>query len=194
MSNPRLSAYCIYTIRHTAGLDKVYQRGGEGHFTENTAWVTGRELLAQARQAGEWLPIVFGRAEGSVSELVYCGVLELVRGGRSGGKQTTYVFSRLTPITPPLQITRLTLKRKPYLSEQYTVRSLGIFGSYLRAEQKPRSDLDLIVEFGETPNLFEGMDLEEFLSDLLGVKVDLVMRHALKRNIGQRIFGEVVPI
>src|SRR5438309_4173035 len=48
------------------------------------------------------------------------------------------------------RLIRTLQQHKPYLSEQYKIRSLGIFGSYLRAQQKPRSDLDLLVEFGET--------------------------------------------
>jgi hypothetical protein len=82
----------------------------------------------------------------------------------------------------------------PELATRYHVKSLGIFGSYVRDEQTSRSDLDILVEFAQTPNLFEFMDLERHLIELLGIKVDLVSRKALKKRIGQRILKEVVPI
>ncbi|MEM2169145.1 MAG: nucleotidyltransferase family protein, partial [Candidatus Bathyarchaeia archaeon] len=54
------------------------------------------------------------------------------------------------------------------------------------------SDIDILVEFEEPPSLFEFMDLEDYLSKLLGLKVDLVTREALKPRIGERILREVV--
>ena len=87
------------------------------------------------------------------------------------------------------------LKRQmPELAERYKVKSLGIFGSYIRNEQSSHSDLDILVEFEQAPDLFKFMDLEERLAKQLGVKVDLVPRRALKGEIGERILSEVVPI
>ena len=87
------------------------------------------------------------------------------------------------------------LKRQmPELSKRYRVKSLGVFGSYVRNEQKRRSDLDILVEFDQAPDLFVFMDLEEYLAKQLGVKVDLVPRRALRGEIGKRILSEVVPI
>ena len=77
------------------------------------------------------------------------------------------------------------------IKKKYSVSYLGIFGSYVRGEQTSESDLDLLVEFEEKPGLFEYIELEDYLSDLLGVKVDLVMKSALKPNIGKRILNEV---
>lgn len=86
-----------------------------------------------------------------------------------------------------------TLRRHlPELKERYKVNSLAVFGSYVRSEQTPRSDLDLLVEFAKVPNLFEFMDLEEHLATLLGVKVELVSRKALKGSIGTRVLREAV--
>ncbi len=85
-------------------------------------------------------------------------------------------------------------KCKVDLRERYKVKSLGIFGSYVRNEQQSGSDLDVLVDFDEAPSLFEFLRLENDLSDLLGVKVDLVMRDSLRRNIGRRILNEVVTI
>jgi predicted nucleotidyltransferase len=82
----------------------------------------------------------------------------------------------------------------PEISRKYSVSYLGIFGSYVRGEQEPESDLDILVEFEEAPSLFEYIRLEDYLSEILGVKVDLVMKSALKPAIGKHILEEVVAI
>jgi uncharacterized protein len=81
----------------------------------------------------------------------------------------------------------------PSLAHRYNVASLGLFGSYVRQENRPDSDLDVLVTFSETPSLLRLVELENHLSDLLGVKVDLVMRDDLKPQIGRQILAEVVP-
>ena len=83
-------------------------------------------------------------------------------------------------------------KNMPYLQEKYNVKSLGIFGSYVRRKQRKRSDVDILVEFEEPLSLLEFMSLERRLSELTGRKVDLVMKTALKPKIGERILEEVV--
>lgn len=82
----------------------------------------------------------------------------------------------------------------PVLKEKFHIETLEIFGSFLRGEEKEGSDLDLLVTFSETPGLFTFVKLENHLSDLLGVKVDLVMKDSLKPNIGERILAEAQPI
>mgnify|MGYP001578359384 CR=1 FL=1 len=94
-----------------------------------------------------------------------------------------------------LQEVLLTLKSHlPELRETYGIKSLGVFGSYVRGEVQRRSDLDLLVEFDRVPTLFEFVRLERYLTTLLGVKVDLVMKTALKPDIGKRILSELVPV
>lgn len=82
----------------------------------------------------------------------------------------------------------------PVIHERYKVASLGVFGSYVRKEQGEGSDLDVLVTFHETPSLLRFVELENFLSDELGVKVDLVMRDALKPEIGRRIMHQVIAV
>lgn len=82
----------------------------------------------------------------------------------------------------------------PVLAARYNVHSLGIFGSYARDQQRAESDLDILVEFDETPGLINFIELENYLSDLLNLKVDLVMRQALKPRIGRRILEEMIPV
>ena len=91
-------------------------------------------------------------------------------------------------------ITEKLRQELPLLSARYQVRSLGVFGSYLRHEQGAASDLDLLIDFSETPSLLKFIELENHLTDLLGIKVDLVMQDALKPRIGKRILSEVVSI
>lgn len=82
----------------------------------------------------------------------------------------------------------------PLLVDRYQVESLGMFGSYVRREESGESDLDLLVTFSEPPSLLRFIELENYLSDTLGVKVDLVMKDALKPRIGERILSELVAV
>ena len=82
----------------------------------------------------------------------------------------------------------------PMLSERYKIKSLALFGSYVRRDPKPTSDLDLLVTYTELPSLLKFIELENYLTDLLGIKVDLVMKDALKPNIGERILSEAEPV
>ena len=82
----------------------------------------------------------------------------------------------------------------PEIAQRHKVKSLGIFGSYVRRDANMSSDLDLLVEFYQAPSLLEFIAMEDELSDKLGIKVDLVMKKALRPYIGERILAEVIPI
>jgi len=90
------------------------------------------------------------------------------------------------------EIKQWLLQHKSVLQEHYKVRELGIFGSYVRQEQTETSDVDVLVQFSETPSLLKFVNLENYLSDNLGIKVDLVHKSGLKPRIGERILAEVV--
>ena len=75
---------------------------------------------------------------------------------------------------------------KENLKKNYKVKEIGIFGSYVRHEQKKKSDLDVLVTFCETIDLFTFVELENYLSDILGVKVDLVMKDGIKPRLKER--------
>jgi uncharacterized protein len=64
----------------------------------------------------------------------------------------------------------------------------------VRGEQTPTSDLDILVEFAPDAKfgLVKFCELENYLSDALNLKVDLVMKAGLKPNIGDRILQEVI--
>jgi uncharacterized protein len=98
---------------------------------------------------------------------------------------------------PPLELTQIlaTLRRLlPTLAHHYHVPSLGVFGSSARHAQRPNSDLDVLVTFADPPGLLTFLALANYLTDVLGVKVDLVMREALKPAIGEQVLQELVPV
>ena len=83
--------------------------------------------------------------------------------------------------------------RKPQLERKYNVKEIGVFGSYVRGEQKKGSDIDILVEFSKVPGLeFAGLEIE--LEKLLGEKVDLVRKKTLKPEIRGYILKEVVYV
>ncbi len=83
----------------------------------------------------------------------------------------------------------------PGLRKRYGVQRLAVFGSFARGKPNRRSDLDLLVEFDDRPlTLLQFIALEGELSDLLGIKVDLVEKQALKPRIGLRILEELIPV
>ncbi len=82
-------------------------------------------------------------------------------------------------------------KSKGDLREKYGVRRIGIFGSYAKDKQHRKSDIDILVEFEKDIDLFDFLDVKGFLENILKKRVDLVMKTALKPNIGKRILKEV---
>jgi uncharacterized protein len=98
---------------------------------------------------------------------------------------------------PKLEDIKATLaEHKNELKREYGVKNIGVFGSYVRGEQKKKSDLDVLVEFEDTADLslLDFIGLENYLGSLLGVKVDLVEKQALKPRIGRHVLEEVVNI
>ena len=78
--------------------------------------------------------------------------------------------------------------------DAYHIRSLALFGSVARDEAGPDSDVDVLVEFDVVPSLLLLVRIENQLSDLLGVKVDLVMKSSLKPRIRDRVLAQAVPV
>ncbi len=97
--------------------------------------------------------------------------------------------------TPSLEkILEILRQQIPMLTERYSVETLEVFGSYVRSEHRQDSDLDILVTFREVPSLLTFIALENDLSDLLSVKVDLVMKDSLKPKIGGQILREAIPV
>lgn len=83
---------------------------------------------------------------------------------------------------------------KPELVKKYRTKEIGIFGSWVRGEQKKNSDIDILVEFEENSgiSLFDFVEIEDYLRKQIGIRVDLVEKKALKPFIGQKISREVI--
>ena len=92
------------------------------------------------------------------------------------------------------RINKILHSHKRELRENYGVKKIGLFGSCVRKEATLKSDIDVLVELGEPMGFFKFMRLERRLSELLGVKVDLVTKNALKPHIGRRILKEVIYV
>lgn len=86
------------------------------------------------------------------------------------------------------------LREHKELAEKYKVKEIGIFGSYVPGEEKKTSDVDILVEFEEIPDLFKFIELERYLENLLGIKVDLVRKKALREELKDIILTEVVTV
>lgn len=83
---------------------------------------------------------------------------------------------------------------KPVLKQRYKVETIGIFGSYSRGEQTKKNDLDLLVSFSEQIGIYKFVEVEEFISNKLRVKVDLVQKGALLPMIKGQILNETILV
>lgn len=85
-------------------------------------------------------------------------------------------------------------QQKSFLNEKFRVKRFGIFGSYSRQEQTPSSDLDILVDYEELPNLLELIELEYYLEEILHLKIDLVTRNGIKPQLRDSILSEVMYV
>ncbi|MEK6571450.1 MAG: nucleotidyltransferase family protein, partial [Bacteroidota bacterium] len=82
----------------------------------------------------------------------------------------------------------------PLLRDQYNVKSLGLFGSVVRGDAGEKSDIDILVEFESPIGFFDFIRLENFLSKILGRKVDLISRKAMKSALKEAILKETIYV
>ena len=92
------------------------------------------------------------------------------------------------------ELKRILSEHRQEIKKKLKLKSIGIFVSYVRGKSKKRSDVDVLVEFSEPIGIFAFLDLEDYLQDIFGLKVDLVSRKALKPKIGENILSEVVYV
>jgi predicted nucleotidyltransferase len=106
------------------------------------------------------------------------------------------IYSKVILMKSLQQIKGQIASLKLVLNERFAVKTIELFGSYVRGEQTEKSDLDILVTFQE-PNdvdLFKFIELRLFLKDQLGVEVDLIERDAVKSRIKTRVFEEAVSV
>ena len=92
------------------------------------------------------------------------------------------------------QIKDIINKHLDFLSENYNVAVIGVFGSMARGDNTESSDIDILVELSEPIGFFKFIELEEFLSKILGRRVDLVTKKALKDAIKDEILQETIYV
>ncbi len=90
-------------------------------------------------------------------------------------------------------VTRLLSTHRDNLA-RFHVRSLELFGSIVHAAAHPDSDVDLLATFDEPVDLLTFLELEEFIGNLLGRRVDLVVRDSVKPLLREHVFGEAVRV
>jgi len=83
-------------------------------------------------------------------------------------------------------------ENKKFLEERYKVKEIGVFGSFVRGEQKRGSDIDILVDFYEVPDLFEFLNFERYLERILRKKVDLVRKPVVRKELKKKILSEVM--
>ena len=110
-------------------------------------------------------------------------------------------IARLVPCPSPppsrktlAEIKQILIAQKQILQEKYHVSELGIFGSYVRGEDTEDSDVDILIDYDEAPTLIELIELEYYLSDILGIKVDVVTKNSLKPPSKNRILLAAVTV
>ena len=80
------------------------------------------------------------------------------------------------------------------IRERYKAEILGVFGSFVRDEQSQSSDVDLLVRFFEGASLFDLSGLAIFLEDILQLKVDIISERAVREELKETIYKELVKI
>lgn len=89
-----------------------------------------------------------------------------------------------------IEIRDILTKNKKIIQENYKVKKIGIFGSYVRGEQKEDSDLDIIVDFSEPVSLLKLVNFENFLRNITGLKVDVVPESDIRPELRDNILNE----
>jgi predicted nucleotidyltransferase len=92
------------------------------------------------------------------------------------------------------EVLKILRDRKSLLLQNYQISGLGLFGSYARGSQTELSDVDVLVDYEKAPSLFKLLELRDYLSELLEMKVDIVTRNGLKPRIRERVLAEVIVL
>lgn len=83
---------------------------------------------------------------------------------------------------------------KPSLINEFNISFIGVFGSYARNNVTEESDIDILVEFNETPGLVKFYTLQDFLENVFQKKVDLITINSLKKEIKDNIYKDLISI
>ena len=89
------------------------------------------------------------------------------------------------------EVLRVIREKQPELARRFSVRRIGVFGSFVRGSASPESDVDILVELA-IPTFDHYMDLKFYLEEILNRPVDLVMAETVKPRLRPIIAKEVV--
>jgi predicted nucleotidyltransferase len=92
------------------------------------------------------------------------------------------------------ELRQLLSLQKQSLCEIYQITEIGIFGSYARGEQTEASDIDILVDYETAPTFMMLVELRDYLSQLFGLKVDIVTKNGLKPRIRDRVLSDAIYI
>lgn len=92
------------------------------------------------------------------------------------------------------EIRQILQNSKDYLEEKYFVDKFLLFGSYAKNLQTSESDIDLLVSFKQPVDMFEFMDLQDYLTKLFNKKIDLGTSNSLKKFIKDKILKEAIVL
>ncbi len=92
------------------------------------------------------------------------------------------------------EVKSILIDQKPIIRQRFKVKEIGIFGSFVRGEQNETSDLDLLIDFEEPIGLIRYVGLQNYLSDKIGERVDLITKSGLKPRISGHILKEVIYV
>lgn len=92
------------------------------------------------------------------------------------------------------EIKAILLECKHELEQKFQVKSLSLFGSYIRGQQNEESDLDILIEFSNPVSLLHIVTVENYLSDLLEIPVDVILERSLRKELKSAILKETIPV
>jgi len=90
------------------------------------------------------------------------------------------------------EINDILKQHKKEFEDKYKVKEIGIFGSYVKGQQKKTSDIDILVDFDEVPDLFTFLEFETYVEKLIKVRTDMVRKNVLRPELKDKILDEVV--
>ena len=93
-----------------------------------------------------------------------------------------------------IEIKELLKSHKKEFGEKYQIKDIGIFGSYAKGIQNKTSDIDILVTFEKPVSLLHIVSFENYLSDMLGIKVDVVPKNNIRKELKDSILNEMILV
>jgi predicted nucleotidyltransferase len=105
---------------------------------------------------------------------------------------TSMATQKKTKVTTLEEIRAVIEQHRPELKSQFHVDKIGVFGSYARGDQKKRSDVDFLVTFDEAISLFDRVDLNIYLQELMGRRVDVIPHSNLRPELSEYVLKDLI--